>query len=476
METLEGVYEDESESFRDSIATVDKDGKRIWLYPKKPKGKFYNARTWLSILLLGILFGTPFIKIGGEPLLLLDVINRRFVIFGQIFWPQDSFLFALGLITIILFVVLFTVVYGRVFCGWICPQTIFMEMVFRKIEYWIEGDWKKQQKLDKMPWNNEKVIKKTSKQLIFFLISFLIANTFLAYFIGIEELITIVTDPPSEHLAGLFSIILFSGAFYFVFSRLREQVCTTICPYGRLQGVLLDKSSIVVAYDYVRGEKRSKWRKQEDREAEGKGDCIDCKQCVHVCPTGIDIRNGTQLECVNCTACIDACDDIMLRINKPTGLIKYASEEGIANNKPFRLTARIKGYTGVLVILVGVLVTLLLSRSDVETSILRTPGMLYQEQEDNKISNLYNIKMINKTNRDIPVELKLIESKGEIKLIGNNITLEKQGKAEQALFLIFNKDDITKTKTQVEIGVYSNGELIETVSTNFLGPVVIGNN
>ncbi|MBX2841925.1 MAG: 4Fe-4S binding protein, partial [Flammeovirgaceae bacterium] len=280
METLDGVYEDESESFRDSIATIGKDGKRIWVYPKKPKGKFYNARTWLSILLLGILFGTPFMKIGGEPLLLLDVINRRFVIFGQIFWPQDSFLFALGLITIILFVVLFTVVYGRAFCGWICPQTIFMEMVFRKIEYWIEGDWKKQQKLDKMPWNNEKVIKKTSKQIIFFIISFFIANTFLAYFIGIEELITIVTDPPNEHMAGLFSILIFSGAFYFVFSTLREQVCTTICPYGRLQGVLLDKSSIVVAYDYIRGEKRSKWRKHEDREAEGKGDCIDCKQCV----------------------------------------------------------------------------------------------------------------------------------------------------------------------------------------------------
>ena len=470
---MQGIYEEESvSSFRDSLSTIDEEGKRVWIYPKKPKGRFYNRRTIVSYLLLAILFSGPFIKIGGEPLLMLNILERKFVIFGQIFWPQDSHLFALGLISIVLFVVLFTVVYGRIFCGWVCPQTIFMEMVFRKIEYLIEGDWKKQQKLDKQPWNGEKVLKKGAKHSIFFFISFFIANTFLAYIIGIEELLTIITDPPSEHMAGLTTILLFSGAFYMVFAKLREQVCTTICPYGRLQGVLLDKDSIVVAYDYIRGENRGRYRKKEDRAALGKGDCVDCHQCVHVCPTGIDIRNGTQLECINCTACMDACDSVMDKIGKPQGLIRYASEENIAKKKALKMTTRSWAYTAVLTLLVVFVAGLLITRSEVETTILRTPGMLFQDQGDNKISNLYSIKIINKTNTKLPVNIKLMDEalNGEIRLVGNDLVVEKQGATEQAMFVVLNRDVLTKLKTKIEIGIYSEDKLIETVSTNFMGP------
>lgn len=471
MSVVDNNNKQEEVSFRDRISTVDESGNRRWIYPKKPKGRYYNARTLVSVVLLAILFSGPFIKINGEPLLMLNILERKFVIFGQIFWPQDFHLFLLGTIATILFIVLFTVVYGRIFCGWVCPQTIFMELVFRRIEYWIEGDYTKQRKLDKQPWNKEKVLKKGSKHIIFYAIAFLIGNTFLAYIIGIEQLKSIITDPPSEHIAGLTAMVLFSTAFYFVFAKFREQVCTNVCPYGRLQGVLLDRQSVVVAYDYKRGEKRGKIRKGEDRDDTEKGDCIDCKQCVQVCPTGIDIRNGTQLECVNCTACIDACDNIMDKVGFDRGLIRYASEEQIAEGKKFHFTGRSIAYSVVLVLILGLLSSLLAMRTEVETSILRTPGMLYQDQGDNKVSNLYNIKIINKTNNAMPIHLELLDGEGTIKMVGNKqLQVSEQGVVESALFLIYDRSSIEQMKTPVTIGVYSGDELIEKVDTYFLGP------
>jgi len=471
MSVVDNNNKQEEVSFRDRISTVDESGNRRWIYPKKPKGRYYNARTLVSVVLLAILFSGPFIKINGEPLLMLNILERKFVIFGQIFWPQDFHLFLLGTIATILFIVLFTVVYGRIFCGWVCPQTIFMELVFRRIEYWIEGDYTKQRKLDKQPWNKEKVLKKGSKHIIFYAIAFLIGNTFLAYIIGIEQLKSIITDPPSEHIAGLTAMVLFSTAFYFVFAKFREQVCTNVCPYGRLQGVLLDRQSVVVAYDYKRGEKRGKIRKGEDRDDTEKGDCIDCKQCVQVCPTGIDIRNGTQLECVNCTACIDACDTIMDKVGFDRGLIRYASEEQIAEGKKFHFTTRSIAYSVVLVLILGLLSSLLAMRTEVETSILRTPGMLYQDQGDNKVSNLYNIKIINKTNNAMPIHLELMDGEGTIKMVGNEqLQVSEQGVVESALFLIYDRSNIEQMKTPVTIGVYSGDELIEKVDTYFLGP------
>lgn len=470
MKTIEKDKAQPEHSFRDKIATVDEKGKRVWIYPKKPQGPLLKARTVVAVLLLTLLFAGPFIRIGGEPLLLLNVLERKFVIFGQVFWPQDFYLFVFATIALVMFIVLFTVVYGRVFCGWVCPQTIFMEMVFRKIEYWIEGDYMAQKKLDKQPWNQEKVLKKTAKHLIFFAIAFLIGNTFLAYIIGIEQLTAIVTDGPTAHLGGLTAMLLFTFAFYYVFAFFREQVCTNVCPYGRLQGVLLDRQSIVVAYDYQRGEARGKMRKGEDRSAAGKGDCIDCMQCVQVCPTGIDIRNGTQLECINCTACIDACNSIMDKVGLPHGLIRYASEENIAEKKKHKWTTRSIAYTAVLVLLVGTLTGLLIMRTEIDTTILRTPGMLYQDQGNDRISNLYNVKIINKTNQEIPVTLKLKDEKGSIKMVGEHLVVGKQGVAESAFFIIYHRDDVHQIKSAVRIGVYSGDKLIETVESTFLGP------
>ena len=462
--------ENNQNAFRDQISTVTDEGKRVWIYPKKPSGRFYNARTIVSIFLLAFLFGAPFLKVNGHQFMLFNVIERKFILFGIPFGPHDFHLFGLAMIAIIVSIFLFTVVYGRIFCGWICPQTIFMEMVFRKIEYWIEGDANKQRALDKMPMNVEKFIKKTSKQIIFFIISFIIANFFLSYIIGMDQLIVIVTDPITAHLGGLFAITVFSGIFYWVFSYFREQACTIVCPYGRLQGVMLDQNSIVIAYDNVRGEPRGKIRKNKSRD--DKGDCIDCNLCVDVCPTGIDIRHGTQLECVNCTACIDACDNVMDKINKPRGLIRYASKNEIDTQIRKIFTPRALGYTFVLILLLGLISFLLINRTEVELTILRTPGILFQEQPNNKISNLYDVKIIHNTFDEFPVTLKLENIDGEIILIGNeNLLVESQGIAEAKFLVILSKDDIKTMKTPIDISVASDEKVIDVIRTSFLGKV-----
>ncbi len=470
---IESLYQEQedNEEYRDHLATVDSKGNRIWVYPKKPKGRYHNKRVVVSIFLLAFLFLSPFIKIGGNPFLLFDFFERKFVIFGQVFWPQDFFLFAIAFITLIVFIILFTVVYGRIFCGWICPQTIFMEMVFRKIEYLIEGDYMAQKKLDKMPWNSEKIIKKGSKQVIFLLISLLIMHTFMAYMLGTEDLWQVMREGPVERPGGFFAMLIFTGLFYGVFGHFREQACTQVCPYGRLQGVLLDKQSVVVAYDHKRGEARGKFRKDEDRMSAGKGDCIDCKQCVYVCPTGIDIRNGTQLECVNCTACIDACDDIMDRIGKPRGLVKYASESMISEQKPMSFSSRMIAYTAVLGLLLVALTSMLIMRSDVETTVLRTPGMTYQEREDGKISNLYNVKVINKTNNELPVNLEVLDPRATLEWVGEDLIVPPSGTAQGAFFLVINVNELEARSSKIGIGVFSEGEELETVSTKFLGPI-----
>ena len=463
------------ENFRDSIGTINEEGKRAWIYPKKPKGRFFEYRKYVSYALLLFLFSAPFVKINGHQFLLFNVLERRFNVFGFPFWPQDFHLVVISMIAGVIFIALFTVAYGRFFCGWFCPQTIFMEMVFRRIEYWIDGDRGAQMRLDKAPWTGKKIRKRLLKWSIFFLISFLIANVFLAYLIGNEKLLRYIQDGPMVHLSTMVPLLIFTAVFYFVFAWFREQVCIIACPYGRLQGVLLDDKSIVVAYDHKRGEGtagRKKFRKNEDRDVLGHGDCIDCFQCVNVCPTGIDIRNGTQLECVNCTACIDECDHIMESIQKPKGLIRYASENEIIKKEKFTFTPRMKGYTAVLTILTGVLIGMLFLRNELEANILRLPGQLYQRKENNIISNVYTYKLVNKTTNDIDkVSFKLLSHKGSIILVSqDNFSVGAEQLAEGTLFIEINNSALTGDKDELKIGVYSGEELIETTFTKFLAP------
>jgi cytochrome c oxidase accessory protein FixG len=468
LENSNNEFEDQS--FRDSIATIDKEGKRTWIYPLKPSGKYYNLRTYFTLVYIIVFFSLPFIKYHDEPLFLLDVVNKKFILFGAIFWPQDFFIFMIGMITFIVFIALFTVVFGRLFCGWACPQTVFMEMIFRKIEYWIDGDATYQKQLKKSGWTKEKIVKRVSKAIIFYALAFLISSTFLSYIIGFEKVKLIILNP-GTNIGSLIGIFIFSSVFFFIYWWFREQACLIVCPYGRMQGVLLDKNSIVVAYDYVRGEPRHKIKKSEERTT---GDCVDCGLCVKVCPTGIDIRHGTQLECVSCTACIDVCDNMMTTVGLQPGLIRYDSENGVKNKINLRFTNRMKAYSIVLILLIGLEVFLLASRSDFDVTILRAKGMLFQEQENNQISNLYTIKLVNKTRKALPVDIQLENIKGySVRFIGKDLVLKPESISEGEFFLYLNKDEIKDRKTNVVFTITSNGKLIKRVKTNFLGPFKI---
>lgn len=456
------------DKFRDTLSTVDSQGERVWIHPKKPKGRYHTYRLIVTLFLLAIMVITPFIKMNGEPFVLLNIIERKFILFGQTFWPQDFYLFGLVFILSLVILVVFTVIYGRIFCGWICPQTIFMEMVFRKIEYFFEGDYNKQQKLDRQDWNTEKVIRRGGKHVVFIIISFLISNLFLTYIIGVDELYKIITEPIKDHVVGFMSIIGFSGAFYWVFAWFREQVCIIACPYGRLQGVMLDNNSLVVAYDYERGEPRGKLRKNEERT---EGDCIDCKQCVHVCPTGIDIRNGTQLECINCTACIDECDTIMDMIEKPRGLIGFNSEDGIKTGAKFKFNTRLIMYTIFMFVLTGIVVLLFSLRSDIDITIIKQRGHLYEELDSGKIRNFYNLTLINKTNSPTTISLATDTSSYDLAVIGTDIELDK-GEVKNVLIVLDRKiKGALKMKQKVPLRFYSNGEKIASKEINFLTPI-----
>jgi cytochrome c oxidase accessory protein FixG len=457
------------QSFRDSVATINKEGKRNFLFPKKPKGKLHNWRIAATLVYLLIFFGLPFIKYEGQPLFMFNILERKFILFGQIFWPQDFFIFAIGLLTFMVFIILFTVVFGRVWCGWACPQTVFMEMVFRKIEFWLDGDASAQKRLKEMPWNSYKIRKRAIKMTVFFLISFIIANFALAYLISMDEVFKMVDEGIGKNLGTFSALMGFTTIFFFVFYWFREQACIVVCPYGRLQGVLLDRKSMVVAYDYVRGEPRGKLKREAAADIPN-GDCVDCFACVKVCPTGIDIRNGTQLECINCTACIDACDSIMEKINKPLGLIRYDSEENIQHARKKTFNWRMTAYSTILVVLLGVLTYLLVSRDDVDATVLRAPGQIFQNLPDGRVSNVYNIKLANKTRKDLPMTLKLEGVKGEITMVTPNLVVPAESYHTATFFVKLDRNTITRRKTPITIGVYEGSEKIKTATTTFLGP------
>ncbi len=457
-----------TDSFRNQITTVTGDGKkRKWMYPKLISGNLYRYRTWVSVMLLGLLFSAPFIRLNGEQLVLLNILERKFVFFGVVFLPQDFYLFVLAMLTFMVFIVLFTVVFGRVWCGWACPQTIFMEMIFRKIEYWIEGDHHQQKKLDAAPLSLEKVAKKAAKHFLFLVISFFIANVFLAYIIGGDALLRLIRSPVFEHLVGFGSIVLFTGVFYLVFARLRELVCVVICPYGRLQGVLLDNQSLQVSYDYVRGEPRGQLRRNSPAT---KGDCVDCNLCVDVCPTGIDIRNGSQLECIACTACIDACDMVMTKIKKPTRLIGFLSEDQIKNRRPFRMSKRIYAYAAVFLVLLSTFIFLVARRADIEATIYRASGTLYQQRPNGLISNLYTAEFVNKTTRPINFRIAPADPKVTVQYVSKESRIAKDGIARLTFFLVYREDQLKGYKSDVTLDVFSGNRKIDEVRTTFISP------
>lgn len=461
-------FDEDHETFRNELASVLKDGRRKWVYARKPSGWFYTARTLVSYVLLALLLFGPFVKLHGQPILLLNILERKFIVFGVVFWPQDFYLLVLCVLTGFVTIAMVTSAVGRVWCGWLCPQTIFLEMLFRKIEWAIEGSAQQQVRRDKAPLTMDTVWRKTLKHAIYFALSFVIANVFLAYIISADTLWTIVTDPPREHVAGLFAITVFSLVFYAVFARFREQACTLACPYGRVMGALVDQNTITITYDRPRGEPRGRLLKGAPQD--GHGDCIDCAQCVTVCPTGIDIRNGIQLECVACTACADACDDVMTRIGRPTGLIRYTSEEAVRTRQPNSLSWRVKAYAVVWLVLLATAATLIARRPDMDVLILRQPGTLQTTLDNGDAANFYNVQVINRTNTRFTLAYRVVEPQGgAITPLGPIADVEPYGLVQSRFLLRLPASAVTATSTPVRIEVTQAGQPVATVETSFLG-------
>ena len=523
------------------LSTLNPDGSRRWLTPKPSSGRFWRWRRAVAWILIVVFAVLPWIRINGKPAMLLDVMTRKFVFFGTTFRPTDTLLLALLLLSIFVGVFLLTALFGRVWCGWACPQTIFMELIFRRIEYAIEGDWTAQKRLNEQPWTTEKLWKKGLKHLIFFTISVIVANWFLAYIIGMDSVKRIVFEPIGQHLGGFAAMIVFSLIFYGVFAFLREQVCVTICPYGRLQGVLLVKETIVVAYDYIRGEPRGKLKKQataspkiatentdgmafslpivtnpgegttadfaekkHHEHADGTtctgkcegckttdekavfeekkpqqaafslaelsqktnelGDCIDCKLCIHVCPTGIDIRNGTQLECVNCTACIDACDEIMDKVGRPTRLIAYntiANQEAEAKGStaPVKyVRARTLLYLGLIALVGLIMLATLFNRSILDANVIADRNPLFVRLANGDIRNGFTIKILNKLHepRTFTVGIEGLPPNAKLLVVGQeqaaepSIVVPTDVLSEARAFVSVPNADLSKLVSETE--------------------------
>jgi cytochrome c oxidase accessory protein FixG len=463
-------------NFREHIASAHQDGRRKWFYPKVINGFWRTWRIRLSWVLIAVMFAGPWVRIHGQPLLMMNIVERKFSILGHVFWPEDMILLAAAMLLYFTSITIFTASFGRLWCGWTCPQTVMMEMVFRRIEVWIEGDALARQALDQEPWSLRKVRIKLLKLGIFFALSFVVGNTLLQYVLGTDAWLKLVTDNPAKHLTGLAFMLAFTLLFFAIFARFREQACVFICPYGRFMSALMDENTLVIAYDHKRGEARAPHRQGEsadDRRRSGAGDCVNCRQCVAVCPTGIDIRDGIQMECVNCTACIDACDSVMEKVGSPKGLIRYASLNGIEHGRRFHLTLRLKVYCVVLAAVASLFVYLVLSRPEVEAMVLRAPGSLFQVLENGDLNNLYTYKIINKSNEAKKVELRLEEPAGRLEVMGGlgSAVAAAANHLEQGSILIsLPKGSVAGHQTRLRIGVYIDGKAISHVKTSFLGP------
>ena len=468
----------EYDSFRDTLASVQRDGRRRWIFARQPSGALYRARTVLSVFLLAFLLLAPFVKLHGQPLMLLNVIERKFVILGAVFRPQDFYLVVVLALAALVTLVLSTVVIGRVWCGWLCPQTIFMEMVFRRIEFLIEGSAEQQVRLARGPWTRERIVRSGLKHAVFFALSFVVANVFLAWIIGAPALVAIVTDAPANHLTGLIAITIFSFVFFAVFARFREQACIIACPYGRGLSSLVDARTVTVTYDSVRGEPRTRLvagsrgsLERGRQDPSHTGDCIDCFRCVTVCPTGIDIRNGIQMECVGCTACIDACNDVMHRVGRPGGLIRHTSAHALTHQSGARVGLRVAAYAAVWLVLVGTAVFLLATRPSLDVVILRQPGTMYASLGGGDIANFYTVEALNRSREKAAFTIDVIQPRGAaVTTLGPSPEVPPYGVLDARLLLRLPETAMQGPSTSVTFAIRSNGRIVQQIESSFLGP------
>lgn len=386
----------------DRVSTIGDKGNRVWLYPTWFRGRLLTWRTIAHTVLVALLLVGPWIDINEHAAMRIDIPNRRIYFWGlQLFATDGSyFLFLWGFV--LFGVLFFTALFGRAWCGWACPQTVFLESVIRPIERLFEGSPSKRRKLDQAPWTAGKIARKLGKNAAFLAVCGAIGTTFVAYFLGREGVIE-AQRAPLSHPIGTFTFVFITGLTFFDFAWFREQTCIVVCPYGRFQSVLLDQDSLGVNYDEGRGEPRGK------KGTEGAGDCVDCKRCVNVCPTGIDIRKGVQMECVQCMACVDACNDVMTKLHRPEGLIRLTSLNALAGEKTRFVRPRVLAYGAALAAVSVALVFTLFNRDAVELNLGRQPGASWATLPDGRVQNAMQLRISNKGNENLSFEIELIE-------------------------------------------------------------------
>jgi cytochrome c oxidase accessory protein FixG len=388
------------------LPTLQRDGSRRWLFPRLSPGGFWKARRlvgWGLIILFVLL---PHWRIAGKPAILLDLVHRQFTFFGLTLLPTDTLLLALFMVSVFLIIFLATALLGRVWCGWACPQTVYLEFVFRPIERLFDGTRGHGGK----PTRVVGFWRAPAKYLCYLFVAMFLAHTFLAYFVGVDELAVWMRCSPFEHPAAFLVMAVTTALMLFDFCYFREQTCMVACPYGRLQSVLLDRRSLIVAYDVNRGEPRGKLRKDLALAEHRSGDCIDCGLCVRTCPTGIDIRHGLQMECIHCTQCMDACDEIMTKIKKPTGLIRYSCQDAIEGKSLKSRRPRLLVYPALLTIALSVFCLVLLRRAPVDVTVLRNLGNPFVVTADGHVQNSFNLKLVNRVQDPITVRVEVLDA------------------------------------------------------------------
>lgn len=440
------------------LATMNQDGSRKWLAPKLADGYYHKRRRVLAWLLMVLFVGLPHLSINGKPAVLLDLPAREFSLFGTTFLATDTVLLMLLMMSIFVLVFLLTAKFGRVWCGWACPQTVYLDFLFRPIERAILGRHYRHQKS-----------RTTGRHFVlygvFLVISLYLSHAFLAYFVGIERIEEWVTRSPFEHPAT-FAVMAVTSALVFAdFAWFREQTCLVACPYGRFQSVLLDRQSLIVGYDEERGEPRGKAR---DPDA---GDCVDCKACVVACPTGIDIRQGLQMECIACTSCIDACDSIMSQLGRPERLIRFTTQDEQEGGEKRAFRPRVVIYSIVLTILVGALLLVGFTRSDADITFLRERGEPYTQMDNGEVRNDLLVKIVNRTEAPRIYEITLSGVEGA-RLVSGDLPLELgPGESGTAYMLVFTPPDVYEDgRLDVDFLVRDDGEMEEEVGYRLLGP------
>lgn len=417
------------------LSTLNPDGSRRWMTPRTSKGRYWRARAVVAYALIVIFAVLPWLRIHGKPPLFLDIMTRQFTFFGTTFRPTETLLLSLLMLSIFVAIFLATAVLGRVWCGWGCPQTVYMEFLYRPIEKLMLGKAYGKKGQHAPAW------RMVLMYVIFVIFSAHLANTFLAYFVGTDRLVEWTFQSPWKHPAAFAVFAVTLGLMLFDFVFFREQLCTLVCPYGRFQSVLLDRDTIVIGYDRVRGEPRAKGAERKTMETGGAraGDCVDCTMCVQVCPTGIDIREGLQLECVNCAQCVDACDDIMDKVGRPQGLIRYDTQNRLEGKPGHWFRYRLVIYSVVLVVLVSTLVTLIINRSPALVGQSRIIGSNFTVTPEGRIATPVRILIENRT--EVP-RTYTVTGSGDVSLEQGSVTVTvKPSDAETVNFTVLSPGD-----------------------------------